>query len=133
MAETIPTDALDLIDDPNFGIVVTIMEDGMPQPTPVWIDRDGGDILFNTAKGRVKHENMVRDNRVALTVVDPQNPYRYLQVRGTVTMADDPDNAGIHAMARKYLGTDYPWLREGEERVDVRLTPEDVQYAPPRG
>lgn len=133
MAETIPSDALDLIDDPNFGIVVTIMEDGMPQPTPVWIDRDGGDILFNTAKGRVKHENLVRDNRVALSVLDEGNPYRYLQVRGTATMTEDEGYAHIHAMAHKYMGSDYPWLQEGEERVIVRITPEDVQYSPPRG
>ncbi len=133
MSETIPADALDLIDEPHFGIIATIMDDGMPQPTPVWIDRDGQDIIFNTAKGRVKHENMLRDNRVAMSVLDQANPYRYLQVRGTVTMADDEGYANINAMSHKYMGTDYPFLQPGEERVIVRLTPEDVQYQPPRG
>jgi len=131
MSEPIPEAAYRILDDVNFAHVVTILADGMPQTTPVWIHREEGIPFFNTAKGRVKHANLVRDPRVAFSVVDHANPYVYLQVRGHAEMIDDPDNAGIEALSQKYLGTPYPHLREGEERVTVRIVPTDVVWWDP--
>jgi PPOX class probable F420-dependent enzyme len=99
--------------------------------SPVWVARDGdGTVVFNTAKGRVKHRNLVRDPRIALSVHDQDNPYAYLQVRGTAELVDAGAREHIDEMSRKYLGKDYPFLSEGEERVIVRITPEAVDFHP---
>ena len=84
MAEVIPNKYRDLFDKKIFAGLVTLMPDGSPQVTPVWIDFDGEHVLFNTAAGRQKDKNPQRDGRVALMLVDPENPYRYLEVRGQV-------------------------------------------------
>jgi len=132
MSETIPDAAHKLLDEPNYAHVVTLMADGMPQPTPVWIGRDGDVAVFNTAKGRTKHINLVRDNRIAMSVTDADDPYVYLQIRGRAEFVDDGAIDHINAMAQKYLGRDYPWLQEGEERVIVRIVPEAVHFDGPR-
>ncbi|MGH9878976.1 MAG: PPOX class F420-dependent oxidoreductase, partial [Nitrososphaerales archaeon] len=85
MTEVIPNKYRDLFDKRIFAGLVTLMPDGSPQVTPVWIDFDGEHVLFNTAAGRQKDKNLQRDGRVALMLVDPDNPYRYLEVRGHVT------------------------------------------------
>lgn len=131
MSESIPEAAYRVLDDVNFAHVVTLLRDGMPQTTPVWMHREDGIPIFNTARGRVKHDNLLRDPRIAFSVHDHTNPYVYLQVRGTVEMVDDADNAGIQAMSQKYLGRAYPHLREGEERVTVRVVPTDVVWWDP--
>ena len=134
MAETLPQSALDLLDGPAFAHVATVQADGSPQTTPVWIDRDGDVIVFNTAVGRAKHRNIERDPRVALSVHDPSNPYRYLQVRGRAEMTTEGADEHIDAMAKKYLGVDtYPMRTPDEQRIIVRITPEAVQYMAPRG
>lgn len=130
---TIPEDATAILDGVNYGHVATVQEDGSPQVTPVWIERDGDVVVFNTAKGRRKHRNLVRDPRVAISVHDQANPYTYIQVRGTVEMVDDPDKAVINRLANKYMGQDYPPTPPGEERVTVRLTVDAVDFRPPRG
>lgn len=132
MTETIPDAARPLLDRPNFAHVVTLMPDGMPQTTPVWIARDGDVAVFNTAKGRVKHENLVRDNRIALSVTDAEDPYVYLQIRGRAEFVDDGAIDHINAMSQKYLGRDYPHFQAGEERIIVRIAPEAVQFRGPR-
>ena len=134
MAQTLPDGAKGLLDAPNFAHVVTLMDDGMPQVTPVWIDREDDTVVFNTAKGRAKHRNLERDNRVALSVHDQDNPYHYVQVRGRVSeITTDGADAHIDAMAKKYLDADeYPFRKPEEERVIVRIDPEAVQYYPPR-
>ena len=125
----IPQTHRDLFDKKAFAHVATVGADGAPQVTPVWIDYDGTYVRFNTARGRVKARNLERNPRIALSVQDPENPYRYLQVRGRVTeMTEKGADAHIDALAKKYIGQDrYPHRRPGEVRVTVKVTPENVQ------
>ena len=118
-----------LLTDRNWGVIATIREDGSPHVTPVWIDYDGTHIRFNTAKGRVKARNLERNPRVALSVQDPDNPYRYVQVKGRVTeMTEKGADAHIDALAKKYTGQDrYAHRQPGEVRVTVKVTPEKIQ------
>lgn len=125
----IPAAYLDLFSKPAFAHLVTLMPDGSPQVTPVWVDLDGNTVVINTAKGRLKDKNMKRDPRVAVEVSDPANPYRYIQVRGRVSeISETGGDAHIDKMAKKYLGKDtYPFRQPGEVRVIYRITPEHVQ------
>ncbi|WP_322819664.1 PPOX class F420-dependent oxidoreductase [Tepidiforma sp.] len=129
MAATIPASHRDLFEKPNFGHLATLMPDGSPQVTPVWVDIEGDTILFNTAEGRVKTRNLDRDGRVAISVADQNNPYRYIQVRGrVVSRTHDGADAHIDRLAKKYLGQDrYPFRQPGEQRVIFRIQPEHVQ------
>ncbi len=128
MAQVIPAQFLDLFQKPTFAHLATLMPDGRPQVTPVWCDFDGQYVMVNTAAGRQKDKNLQRDARVALSIQDPANPYRYLEVRGrvaerTLTGADEH----IDRMAKKYLGKDsYPFRRPGEVRVLYKVAPEHV-------
>jgi PPOX class probable F420-dependent enzyme len=119
----------DLFAKKAFAHVATVNADGTPQVTPVWVDLEGGLIRFNTARGRVKDRNLKRSPRVALSVQDPDNPYRYVQVRGRVTeMTEQGADAHIDALAKKYIGQDrYPYRQPGEVRVIVKIAPERVQ------
>jgi PPOX class probable F420-dependent enzyme len=96
--------------------------------TPVWIDFDGTHVLFNTAKGRVKPKNLARDGRVALSIADPDNPYRYVAIQGhVVDMTETGGDAHIDKMAKKYLGKDsYPFRQPGEVRLIVTIAPDKV-------
>ena len=129
MAEIIPEKYLDLLKKPAFASLGTIMHDGSPQVTPVWVDYDGTHIRFNTAKGRVKDQNLRRNPAVALSILDPDNPYRYLQVRGRVAeITESGADAHIDSLAKKYLGQDkYPYRKPGEVRVIYKVTPDRVQ------
>lgn len=130
MAVPIPEQYRDLFSEEKkaFGYVATVMPDGAPQVTPVWVDYDGTYVIFNTAKGRVKERNLRRDRRVALTISDPSNPYRYIQVRGRAELSEEGADEHIDRLAKKYLGMDkYPSRQPGEVRVIVRITPEAVQ------
>jgi PPOX class probable F420-dependent enzyme len=105
------------------------MPDGTPQVTPVWFDWDGKNLIFNSARGRQKDLNVRRDPRVTLTISDPENPYRYVEVRGRVTDITQ-EGAGDHIdkMAKKYLDKDkYPFAQPGEVRVLYTVRPEKVQ------
>lgn len=112
-----------------FAHLATTMPDGTPQVTPVWIDYRDGRVLVNTAKGRVKARNMREGSPVALSIADPDNPYRYVQVRGTVVkVGDENADAHIDFLAKKYLGQDkYPFRQPGEERVIFEIEPKAVQ------
>ncbi|MCX7617928.1 PPOX class F420-dependent oxidoreductase [Tepidiforma sp.] len=129
MPVSIPASHRDLFEKPNFGHLATLMPDGSPQVTPVWVDIEGDTIIFNTAEGRVKTRNLDRDGRVAISVADQQNPYRYIQVRGrVVSRTRDGADAHIDKLAKKYLGQDrYPFRQPGEQRVIYRIQPEHVQ------
>ena len=109
--------------------LATIMPDGSPQVTPVWFDYDGKRLRINTAKGRVKARNMQEGSRVALMIVDPDNPYRYVQIRGTVAVATESGaDDHINALAKKYLGADeYPYRQPGEVRMRYEIEPLAVQ------
>jgi len=126
MPEVIPSKYKDLFDKKIFASLVTLMPDGSPQVTPVWIDFDGEHVLFNTAAGRQKDKNLQRDGRVALALVDPDNPYRYLEVRGRVAERTlDGADDHINKLAKKYLNKDvYPYRQPGEQRVLYKVKPE---------
>jgi PPOX class probable F420-dependent enzyme len=128
MSATIPQEFRDLLTKKAFAHLATIMPDGSPQVTPVWIDFDGGHVRVNSAKGRIKDKNMRRNGRVALAIQDPENPYRYLAVRGRVEeITEAGADAHIDSLAKKYLGQDrYPHRQPGEVRVIYRIRPERV-------
>jgi PPOX class probable F420-dependent enzyme len=112
-----------------FAHLATLMPDGAPQVTPVWVDYRDGRVLVNTAKGRVKARNMHEGSPVALSIADPDNPYRYVQVRGVVAKAHEAGaDAHIDFLARKYLDQDkYPFAQPGEERIIYEIEPQRVQ------
>ena len=119
-----------LLRKPLLVHVATVMPDGTPQSTPVWVDTDGENVLFNTAKGRVKHRNMLRNPAVALSFVDDENPYRMFEIRGTVELVEDGADDHIDSLAKKYLNADnYPFRQPGEERIIVRVRPEAIAGA----
>src|SRR5215471_7012326 len=127
MPDAIPEKHRELFNKKAFASLATLMPDGRPQVTPVWVDYDGTHIIVNTAKGRAKDRNMRRDPRVSLAVIDPDNPYRYLEVRGRVAeiVEDGAADSHIDKMAKKYLGQDkYPYRQPGEERVMYKIAPE---------
>lgn len=126
MAEIIPANFRDLFNKRAFASLATLMPDGSPQVTPVWIDIDGDLLIINSAKGRQKDRNLRRDPRVAVAMMDPENPYRYLEIRGRVVEITETGAADhIHKMAKKYMGVDkYPYAKEGEIRVLYKVQPE---------
>ena len=119
---------LDLFNKKAFANVATIMKDGSPQVTPVWVDYDGEYILFNTAKGRQKFNNLKRDPRIALAIQDPDNPYRKLIVRGRVVEETEQGaEAHIDKLAKKYTGADtYQNRIPGMVRMILKIKPEHV-------
>jgi len=125
----IPEQYRDLFTKRAFANLATVGPDGAPQVTPVWVDFDGTHVRFNTAKGRVKVRNLAKNPRVALAIQDPDNPYRYVQVRGRIAEATERGaDDHIDSLARKYLGKDrYPWRKPGEVRVMYKVLPERVQ------
>lgn len=128
MSSVIPQGYLDLFDKPAFAHLGTIMANGSPQVTPVWVDYDGTHVRINSAKGRVKDKNMRRDPRVSLSLLDPANPYRYLEVRGRVIeITEVGADAHIDKLSQKYLGKpSYPFRTAGEVRVTYVIEPEKV-------
>lgn len=129
MAE-IPEKYRDLMQNNKaYANLATVMPDGSPQVTPVWFDHDGQHVRVNTAKGRVKARNMHQGSKVALSIMDPDNAYRYVQVRGTVSReTEDGAEAHIDSLAKKYLGKDkYPFGQPGEQRVMYEITPDSVE------
>ena len=126
MAEAIPEKYLDLFDKKAFANLATIMPDGTPQVTPVWVDYDGEHVLVNSARGRQKDKNMARNSAVALSIQDPDNPYRYLEVRGRVAeITEEGAEDHIDKMAKKYMGKDkYPFRQPGEVRVLYKIEPQ---------
>jgi PPOX class probable F420-dependent enzyme len=127
---TIPESHLDLFafEKRAFGHLATLMPDGSPQVTPVWIDFDGTHVLVNSARGRQKDLNMRRDPRVAIEVSDPENPYRYVQIRGRVVeITEEGADEHIDRLAKKYRGLErYPYRAPGEVRVLYKILPQRV-------
>jgi len=128
MAATIPEKFKDLFTKQAFAHLATLMPDGSPQVTPVWFDYDGTYILINTAKARVKDKNMRHQKKVALSILDPENPYRHMTVRGEVVdITEEGADTHIDKMAKKYLGKDkYPFRQPGEVRVLYKIRPERI-------
>jgi len=128
MAETIPNKWHDLFEKKVFANLATVLPNGAPQVTPVWVDFDGENVLVNTAEGRQKDKNLQREPRVSLALLDPDNPYRYLEVRGRVVeRTHNGADEHINKMAKKYLGQDvYPFRQPGEVRVLYKIKPEHL-------
>jgi PPOX class probable F420-dependent enzyme len=125
---SIPDEYLDLFEKKAFASLATMMPDGTPQVTPVWVDYDGQYVLVNSARGRQKDRNMERDPHVALCIQDPDDPYRYIQVRGRVVeITTQGADAHIDKLAHKYTGREkYGNKKPGEVRVIYKIMPEKV-------
>src|SRR5437764_219915 len=122
----IPDNFLDLLTTKKaFAAIATVMKDGSPQVTPIWFDYTDGKIRVNTARGRVKSRTMRKGAHVALAISDPDDAYRYLQVRGRVSnVTEQGADEHIDSLARKYLGKDkYPFRQPGEVRIKCEIEP----------
>ncbi len=127
--DAIPESHRDLVTDDKkaFASLATLMDDGSPQVTPVWFDLEGDFLRINTVRGRVKDRNMASRKEVAILIMDPEDPYRYVHIRGTVAAEREEDAVEhTHLLARKYLGVDKnPW-HEGQSRVIFLIRPDTV-------
>ena len=126
----IPEKFLDLMTEKKaFAHLATTLADGSPQVTPVWFDLTAGLVRINTAKGRVKAHTMHDGAKVAMSILDPDNPYRYIQIRGHVTSVTETGaDAHIDSLTKKYLGQDkYPYSQPGDVRIIVEITPDHTQ------
>jgi PPOX class probable F420-dependent enzyme len=126
----IPDGYLDLLEKKiTFANLATVLKDGSPQVTPVWFDYTGGKIRINTARGRVKSRTLKQGAHVAIAILDPENPFRYIQIRGNVVSETETGaDAHIDALAKKYLGKDkYPFAQPGEVRVLFEIEPTSAQ------
>src|ERR1039457_34724 len=125
MSQVIPEKYRNLFQKRAFASLGTLMPDGRPQVTPVWCDFDGEHVIFNSAKGRQKDRNVRRDPRVSLAIIEPENPYRYLEIRGQVVeITEDGADDHINKLAKKYLGVDkYPYAQASEVRVIYKIKP----------
>ena len=124
--------AIKLLKEKNLVFLATIMKDGSPQVSPVWADFEDDHIMINTAEGRIKHINVLRDPRVAISIVDQNNPLDMTAIKGVVKKII-PDYDYLHAnkLTKKYLGLDkYPFRRDGEKRIIFKIKPEKVFVLP---
>ena len=128
MSATLSDGVKKLFREPNIAHLATLMPDGSPQVSPVWVDVDGNRILVNTADGRVKPRNIRRDARVAISIHNQDNPYSAAFVRGRVVeITHEGADELIDKLAKKYLGQDtYPYRQQGEQRVILVIEPEHV-------
>jgi PPOX class probable F420-dependent enzyme len=123
----IPDNFKDLFNKKAFAHVATLMTDGTPHVSPVWVEFDGKNILMNSAKGRVKDKNMRRNKHIALSIQDPENPYRYIQVRGEVVeVTENNADAHIDHLSKKYTGDIYKKRQPGEVRVTYKVRPDHI-------
>jgi len=129
----IPDEAKHLFENKDFAHIATLNADGSPQNSAVWIGLDGDLVTFNTAEGRLKTKNVARDGRVAISVVNQENPYENLIIQGKVVeLAHDGADDDIDALAKRYLDADsYPFRQDGEVRVIVKIEPEKVNHTNP--
>ena len=119
--------ALKLIEGKNFAHLATLMKDGSPQVTPIWVDHDGDFILVNTAEGRLKLRNVSRDPRVAISITDQKDPYTMVAIRGkAVSITTKGADEHIEKLSIKYLGRKYPWRSPGQKRTIIKIRPEHV-------
>lgn len=124
--------AENLFKDKNLVFIATVMKDGSPQLSPVWANYEDGHILVNTAEGRVKHKNVLRDSRVAISAVSQNNPLNMTTIRGKVIeIVPDYDYVHINKLTKKYMGVEnYPFRQAGEKRIVLKIKPEKVFVLP---
>ncbi len=124
----LPPLAKELLEGNNFATISTLMPDGSPQSSLIWIDTDGELLIFNTAEGRLKPRNMRRDPRVAITISKADNPYQIAMIQGhVIEITEEGADAHVNEMTKKYLGIDeYPYRAPGEKRLIVRIRPDKV-------
>lgn len=124
MASIIPETHKDLLERPLIAHLATIRPDGTPQNNPVWFEWDGREVKISHTKARQKFRNVQAHPTAALSIVDPDDPYRYLEVRAEVAgIDDDPERAFIDHLSHLYMGQPYPFHQPGDERVIIRLRP----------
>lgn len=123
---------VELLEGKNLVFIATTMKDGAPQVSPVWADLEDGYIMINTAEGRIKHKNVLRDPRVAISVVDQNNPLNMTAIRGRVEeIIPDYDYVHANKLTKKYMGKDiYPFRRPGEKRIIFKIKPEKTFVLP---
>ncbi|MFI8928944.1 PPOX class F420-dependent oxidoreductase [Streptomyces sp. NPDC053474] len=130
MSATLSEDLKSLLDTPVFVTVATIQPDGSPQLSPVWVKRDGDDLLISTTIGRQKERNLRRDPRVTVLFQPFDAPYTYAEIRGTAEITTEGGQELIDELSRKYTGKDYadfnPASKDDAQRVVVRVTPRKV-------
>ena len=122
MAIKLSKSARKVLQDKAYGHVVTFDANGRPQVTMVWVDAEGDEVLFNTAEGRKKPQNLRRDSHLIISVQDRNNPQAYMAVHGTATLTEAGADAHIDKLAKRFLGVDkYPYRQPGEKRLLVRV------------
>lgn len=121
---------VNLFKEKNIAFVASLMNDGSPQITPVWIDYDGQFLLINTAEGRTKQKNFARDQRIAISVMDQSNPYNVVTIRGKVVeQTTNGADEHVDRLAKKYLGVDkYPFRAPDEKRIILKIKPEKIYH-----
>jgi PPOX class probable F420-dependent enzyme len=115
-----------VLDAKSFAVVATLNPDGSPQTSVVWVGREDDAVVFSTTKQRRKGRNLARDPRISITVIDPEDPYSFVEVRGRAELIDDPERSFGSLMWQKYMGKEAPPDRPGVERQIVRVVPEKV-------
>ncbi|HUH07642.1 MAG TPA: PPOX class F420-dependent oxidoreductase [Egibacteraceae bacterium] len=126
----LPAECLDLFDRPLLASVATLLDDGSPHVTPVWIMRRGDRLLLNTATTRGKARNLERDPRIALCILDPDDSARYVHVRGMASLSTEGAREVIDELSHQYTGADFRALLPGEARINIVVTPHYVDYHP---
>ena len=128
MSVQLPELAKSWIDNAEFAVIATVLPNGRPQQSVVWVDRDGDDILVSTVKGRRKHLNMERDPHVSVLIYPKDNPYSYVEVRGTVSMTEEGGRELIDRLCNKYTGEARYVADDGTDnvRVVVRISPDKL-------
>jgi len=110
-----------------FAVLTTLRPDGSPHSTVIWVDEDDGDLIFNTARGRAKERYLSRDPRASLTILDPEDGYRWLAVSGGVSLSEQGGDAGIDALSRKYDGKDFAGHHPERVRLNGRLAADRIE------
>ncbi len=118
--------AQQLLDGPTYAVLATVNRDGSPQTSTMWVTRDGDDVVFSTTASRQKARNLRRDPRVSVMLTDPDNPFRYAEVRGTATLTEEGGPELIQELGHKYTGEPFPEDAPGVVRLVVRVTPTKV-------
>jgi PPOX class probable F420-dependent enzyme len=132
MPQSLPDGAKPFFDEPYTATITTLEPDGQPQVTAVWTKRDGDDVLISTVRGRRKERNLRREPKATVFVIDPKDPWHFVEVRGTVDVEDDPEGKLIQELSHLYLKRPYTFDGPGDERVIVRLSPRKVNFNPGR-